>query len=267
MGLVTFHLVSDVHLEFDDTFRISSPSGPGLHVCLLAGDIGHPTRPHYGEFLRDTKSKFDHVVVVAGNHEYYSKKKGGHHAKVEEVLEAARQSAVSAGCVFLERESYVIPLDELKVTILGATLWSHIDPKDFDAAKQGLNDFKRIYHGNGKFWTPGTYNNWHRRDVEWLEREIDDRRDEILVVMTHHCPTIRVIDPVYHDHPLNSCFVTDLERLFSENVKLWACGHSHKRGIAKVNGSLCALNPRGYPGENGKFSEMRFSLSETGEMI
>lgn len=264
--LATFHIASDLHLEFGKPFEMPKPEGPGLHVALLAGDLGHPTKPQYKELLTTTKANFDHVIVVAGNHEYYAKKKGGHHATIDEVLASARQVAQETGCVFLERESYTLPLEEEKVTILGTTLWSHLEPSEYYQAKQGLNDFRMVYFGNGDFLTPPVYAAWHKRDATWLSQEIDARSDENLIVMTHHVPTMRVIDPIYHGNPLNMCFVTNLEHLFKPQVKLWACGHSHKRGTAQLNSGWCGLNPRGYPGENNAFSPLRFSLFKGGCM-
>lgn len=84
--------------------------------------------------------------------------------------------------------------------------------------------------------------------------------------MIHHCPTEKVIHPIYRGHPLNSCFVSNLEHLCTDSVKLWASGHSHKRMSEEVNSLWYGLNPRGYPGENKTFIPMLFSLFKGGGM-
>ena len=274
LPLATFHIASDLHLEFGKPcgttggtsfpFDMPKPAGPGLHIALLAGDLGHPTKPEYKSLLAATKAKFDHVIAVAGNHEYYAKKKDGQHVNIDEVIAAAHQAAEETGCIFLNRESYTLAIGDEKITILRCTLWSHLEPHEYYKAKQGLNDFRMIYFGHGEFLTPPVYASWHKRDATWLEQEIDARPEENVVVITHHVPSMRVINPIYHSNPLNMCFVTNLEHLFKSQVKLWACGHSHKRGTSQINSSWCGLNPRGYPGENGGFLPLVFSLFKGG---
>lgn len=262
--LVTFHLASDLHLEFGEKFEVPKPESPGKHICILAGDIGHPTKPHYKEFLVKTRKKFDEVVVILGNHEYFSKNKRKLHANIQEVIATAKAVAENTGCILLDRDVYTLP-DE-KISILGCTLWSHIKPEEYYTAKQGDSDFRNVYLGGGDYLTPPLYDEWHQRDLEWLTREITERPDENLVIVTHHCPTMRVIDPIYHQSPLNMCYVTDLEYLFKDSVKIWTCGHSHRRGSCLVNERWCALNPRGYPSENREFQPLSFSFFKGGEL-
>lgn len=180
-------------------------------------------------------------------------------------MTALRQVARETGVIFLEREDYTLPIDP-KITILGCALWSHLDPNNYYQAKQGINDFRMVYFGQGNFLTPSIYDTWHQRDVSWLNQEIEARSDETIIIVTHHVPTQRVIAPIYCDHPLNMCFVTNLEYLFKPHVKLWSCGHSHKKGVNQINSGWCGLNPRGYPGENRVFSPLIFSLFKGGCM-
>lgn len=268
--LVNFYLMSDLHLEFYAN-HLQLPNIPlpdfsgkaGRHVCLLAGDIGYPTLPNYRKFLQVVKDKFDDVIVIAGNHEFYARGKKQALVKVETILKQIQKICQETGCIFLDRQAYTLPLTNTtgrKITILGCTLWSYIKPEEYCLAKDGLNDFSKIYVGHGNFLLPKNFTEWHQRDRDWLSQEITSRQDEDLVILTHHCPTLQIIDPIYQDHPLNCCFVTNLEDLFTNNVRLWACGHSHKRNICQVKSGWCGLNPYGYPRENKLFSPLIFSL-------
>jgi predicted MPP superfamily phosphohydrolase len=247
-------IISDLHLEFGHDFQLPPVEKSGMSIALLAGDIGHPHKPHYKKFLEKAKKHYDHVLVVAGNHEYY----GSTLLKTQGLL---REIVMETDCIFLNRDIHVI---EGVATFLGCTLWSHLRPEEYNVAEGYLSDFTQIKVSAGEKFSAAYYDILHREDASWLEKEIKARPEENIVVLTHHCPSKKIIHPDYQDHPLNMCFVTNLEHLFQNNVKLWACGHSHKRGVTQINKAFCGLNPRGYPRENTTWKTLRFSLFRGG---
>lgn len=269
---VYLHLFSDIHLEFSpkQEFSLPPPRQSGIHFALLPGDIGHPTKPEYKQFLERTRKDYDHVIVSIGNHEYYARQ-GSHHTPVDIVLQTARRIAKETDCILLERDTFTFEHHEQRVTFLGCTLWSDIENFYYEA-KQGLNDFRNIYigetapHGRentSDFLTPAMYHDWHKRDVAWLQQEIETRK-EPLIILTHHCPSKEIISPAYRNHPLNPCFSSNLDHLFTNNIKLWVCGHSHRPMQTYINNIPCGLNPRGYPGETQDFKPMSYSLFKGG---
>jgi predicted phosphodiesterase len=261
-------IASDVHLEhrlefdknrleFDRFF--GSPNFE-KSVLILAGDIGHPSKDEYVSFLRRCKEKFEHVVLVPGNHEYYAEDEICLPIPASKIESRLEEIAADLGIHYLNRSACTLRIDDESVTFLGCTLWSEIPQERFGLVKNGLSDFIRIYIGNGQFLTPSIYNQWHHRDVKWLTEEIDRRSDEKIVVVTHHLPTYRVVHSTHENHPMNCCFATDLEYLFRSGVELWVCGHSHKPNSTIVNQRRCLLNPVGYPGENRNFDISTVSI-------
>ena len=67
---VRIQYASDIHLEIRPSKfrRILTPVGD---ILILAGDIGHPFRRTYAQFLDWCSRNFKHVILVPGNHEYY----------------------------------------------------------------------------------------------------------------------------------------------------------------------------------------------------
>ena len=72
--------------------------------------------------------------------------------------------------------------------------------------------------------------------------------NESLVVVTHHLPTRRLLDPQYHNHRWRSCYASNDDELLAPAIRVWICGHSHRstRWQPSVDGPLCVINARGY---------------------
>ncbi|ARF11692.1 metallophosphatase [Klosneuvirus KNV1] len=63
--------ISDIHLEHRQTI----PKIPAkTNYLALLGDIGHPNKPLYSEFLKYCSKNWDKVFLLSGNHEYEQKK-------------------------------------------------------------------------------------------------------------------------------------------------------------------------------------------------
>lgn len=244
--------MSDLHLEFKDHRPpVLHPIAP---ILVLAGDIGNPTHPVYRDFLRNCAGRWEHVVVVAGNHEFYNnhpvsqwRTRAPH--TVADRLAACRVAATAAGANvhFLERQSVVLG----DLAFLGCTLWSDVTRVE----ERGMSDYHVICaEGPARRVRAEDVKAWHARDRAWLTAELAACREEGrgAVVVTHHLPTYDLIASRYQGHPLNAGFASALDDLLCEPVRAWICGHSHVGGIVfkGPTGRIpCALNPRGYPRE------------------
>lgn len=240
---------SDLHLEFNRSDIVLEPVAP---VLVLAGDIGDPTSAQYRAFLADCARRWEHVVVVAGNHEFYNRK--GRHLwrfglytpdTVAVRLAACRWAAMEAGANvhFLERESVVID----GVRFLGCTLWSDVSGAE-EIVGRRMSDYAMIARAEGEPLEPADVLTWHQRDRAWLEAEIAGEGSAPIVVVTHHLPTYALIAEQFAGSPLNAGFASHLDNaLVRPPVRAWICGHSHQAGRVDVNGVTCVLNPVGYP--------------------
>lgn len=254
---------SDLHLEFAENGPFQPILKPGAPYLALAGDIGWPHKSTYRDFLHYCSRNWQDVFVVAGNHELYNKRlfKQWKHMPPTSIATAEERLALCAAtCAefpnvhFLNRRR----IDRGGVAFLGCTLWTDLTNKDAADAALAMNDFRLIATSERQPLTPAIKSEWHFRDRAWLAREIGFCEEEgrPAVVITHHLPSFDLIAERHRGSPLNAAFASDCSALIRPPVRAWLCGHTHT-GVHRTwphrDGSvtLGAVNPRGYPGEQG----------------
>ena len=247
--------LSDIHLEFHDKKNLGRISSemfvkPVADYLALCGDIGMPERPGMLTFLKFCSENFKEVYWIPGNHEFYNygqKKK----ATVQEKLELCERICDGFKNIhFMNRTVRQVPGWNLRIA--GCTMWTEIRPEDDMKVIMSMNDVRQIYKSADTRIYPEDIREWHTRDKAWLDGEIARAltAQEDMIVLTHHLPSHKLIHPKYEGHPLNFCFAANLEQLVRVPVRGWLCGHSHTACEIQINGITCALNPRGYPGED-----------------
>lgn len=249
-----FQYISDLHLEFVkpklcNIKNILIPSAPYLAIL---GDLSNPYNKNFGEFFNYYSPLFKNIFYVSGNHEYYYK-------KTFEEIETHIQFICSKypNVHYLNNKTIQIE----NIIILGTTLWSntlnnlHI--------KYYLNDYIKIYSTRDTEDTEDTEDkklinvtpkfttSLHLHSVEWLNSELEKYKDQIIIVLTHHLPSFKLIHPKYAECEYNDGFVSDLDYIFEKNnnIKYWLCGHTHTQINICINQTICLTNPCGYPGE------------------
>ena len=203
---------------------------PQAPVLVLAGDIGNPFDPLYAEFLYCVSVKFQKVFLVSGNHEYY-----GH--TVDEA-----DSCICNVVHTFPNVSYLNNSSEdyEGYRFVGSTFWSYVTDDDLLT-----NDFLKI-----KGMTTSAYNDLHQKARQFVLAEQKNAKDKKLVVITHHLPSSRLVDPIYAHSPFQHCFSSASDDLISRPVVCWFYGHTHRRRTDQINGVSFYCNPVGYPGEN-----------------
>ena len=202
-------VLSDLHLEFAGF----EPPDPALYdIVVLAGDIALGRSAVL--WARDQPLFADKpVVFVPGNHEFYRGERS-------RTLELLRQAAAGSNVHLLDRDEVVIE----GVRFLGATLWTdfQIDvargtavAQAMQEARFGLNDFaglireRRRDPARPSLFTPQDAAREHALSRAWLQERLDAPVDAAVrstVVVTHHAPSGRSMDPVYEGSRLNPCF-------------------------------------------------------------
>ena len=133
------------------------------------------------------------------------------------------------------------------LTILGATLWSHLNPNDHAFLRRSLADLKRI-----KGFTTDQFTELHKTDLSWLNAQVEQIRAEeqarSVLIFTHHAPTMGTSDPKYAGGPTASAFATELtnEPCWGPPVKVWAFGHTHWSCDMVKKGVRVVSNQKGY---------------------
>lgn len=235
---VSFHILSDLHLELFPGFRLDTESVTAPYA-ILAGDIANAHGYEYRSFLEHCSGMFDAVFVVLGNHEAYG-------SSLPAAGAAAQAACDAFHNVHLLQRTAVDVGPELRIA--GATLWSHIPRRNAYNTMCYVGDYKHIAG-----FTADINNALHAKDVVWIEGEIARARSDgkRLVVVTHHAPLIHgTCHPKYTNSRLNCAFATDLSRLISDPVSLWVHGHTHHSHSTTVGTCRVVANQRGYADED-----------------
>jgi predicted phosphodiesterase len=241
-------VLSDLHLDVNRRYPLALPQPRPAHdAVVIAGDIcqgiGNGLR-----FIVEAGLNAKPVLYVAGNHEFYDRDR---HAE----LQAGRATAVPNGHL-LEGDSIVIG----DVEFLGCTLWTDYLYAGADEqaramlwAAQRLNDHHLIGNGTRR-WSPQDCLDEHRASRTWLAQRLRRRTAHPKVVVTHHAPSRRSVQPKYRDDLLTAAFASDLDDLVG-TATLWVHGHIHGPSDYVQNGCRVVANPRGYVDlrEDGRF--------------
>lgn len=246
------HLLSDLHLEFVPF----SPPDVGADITVLAGDIGQGTKG-----IRWAQKTFPGpVLMVLGNHEFY-----GHVFPSQAfpgLLGECRRAAEGSNVHLLENGTF----DLQNVRFFGCTLWTDflLDGNKALAmanAQRGINDYHEVLKaGSYRKLTPEDTAATHHASVRWLEQALRDSHREQpavkRVVISHHLPSRRSIDPRFLNSPINGAFASNLDHLLEGEAApvLWIHGHSHANLNYQVGKTQVVCNPRGYPNENTRFN-------------
>lgn len=244
------HYMSDIHLEFGAMDVL--PSGD---VLILAGDITaaaclsdnlkdskkERVRSDTLRFFDQARRNFNTVLYVGGNHEPYGLDIDDSQALIETHL-------AGDGVYFLENKVALID----GVAFLGATLWTDINKGERESERfvgLGLSDF-HVISTAGRRFTPRHAAGRHENSLAFFARELADRPDKKVVVITHHAPSYQGMTPRFRQTPVAPGFASDLEGFISAHPQIsnWVFGHTHIVKTFKVGETTVRTNCRGYVG-------------------
>jgi predicted phosphodiesterase len=229
------HVLSDLHTEFAP---FDAPE-TDAELVVLAGDTATGTRgmEQAAEWFRGRP-----VLYVAGNHEYYRESTPRLNRKLA-------QAAQDFGIHFLENGQVVLG----GVRFLGCTLWTDFElfgerHHSMAAAQAMMNDFRliRVDPAYRRF-QPADARVSHLVSVDWLRTQLETPFDGPTVVVTHHAPSLRSVNPRFHSHPATPAYASDLEWMLDGTAALWIHGHTHQCVDYEIGGTRVFSNQRGYP--------------------
>jgi len=137
--------------------------------------------------------------------------------------------------------------DGYNVSMVGCTLWAN--RRADQEAHVGFND-RLIVGKNSK-----KNNELHQADLAWLKREIlnirAEEKDRVIIVMTHHAPSISGTSAPARDGRGNSWSDYQNDILGGEGMPglqiddVWVFGHTHWSTDIEVDGVRVYSNQRG----------------------
>lgn len=228
------YVLSDLHLEFQP-YTPDPAAVAAADVIVLAGDISLNDCA-IGWISRWFKDK--PVIYVAGNHEFY----GGHIDVIRTKLAA---NAREWGIHYLENQKVVIS----GVRFLGATLWTDFEllamrKRSMDEAGSLMRDFRVIRYGNDLL-TPKDTVALHMDSLGYLQRQLAEPFAGKTVVVTHHAPSFKSIQPQFENSAMSAAFASNQDGLVGR-ADVWIHGHTHFSQRYQIGKCTVISNQRGY---------------------
>lgn len=268
--LVRLQLISDLHLnsytgQYAEAVRIRRH--PDADLVVVAGDVGDGPSC-LGQFRNLLGA--GPIVMVAGNHDVMGL---WWHNGIEVLKAEARKH----GIVLLENEEWQFK----GIRFLGCTLWTDYElygpqhVKELIAKVPGcLPEYRAIGVASKLVQTKdlaptyfqhqlkGSLNHStirslsaidvidrHKASRAWLLEQLQDESDQPTVVLTHHLPHRKSIDPKYLGKVSTGGFASNCDELFVQPKKpvYWLHGHTHHSVEYVENETSVMCRPMGYP--------------------
>lgn len=225
-------------------------------ILVLAGDIDNGTDgvPK----ILDISDRYESVFYVLGNHEYYGQDVNTLREDIRKGFENSNVTVLIDRLDNLKRNAGTN--EEQILTIAGTTLWTDFfeeDIKEMQSARMFLRDFNGeagIMIGGEKYTVEDSVSS-HNESVELLKwfQEAESMANHLKLVVTHHLPSAKLIDPKFANSAINGSFASKKDDLF-KGINLWMCGHTHESFDEVINDCRVVINPRGYPHEENGFN-------------
>ncbi|MCS3639430.1 metallophosphoesterase [Salinibacter ruber] len=254
-------ILSDVHIrDHGPPDLCRRAADPPADAILMAGDT------HRGpEAIRWMRATFPErpVVCVAGNHEHYDgcldTTLPALRGAADDPSAAARGDANPDGVYFLERDEIVLG----DLWILGCTFWTDFTlfegrrARAMRACRADVDDYRRIHLLRARrALRPRDTARIHQTSIRWLRDRFAEPPSGIraTVVLTHHPPSRRSVDPRYADSLTSAAFVARRGPLVeTSGAALWVHGHVHASFDYRLGGTRVLSNPQGHGDENPGF--------------
>jgi hypothetical protein len=254
--------MADLHQEFVRDAQASrdplTAFDPALHapkdfdVVVLAGDVDSPLTKSLGWIA----SRFAGVPVIytPGNHDFYTGE--GAPFTMQEMLEQGAEEADRLGIKLLLDSTTEIG----GIRFVGGTLWTDfaLGPGSIGAhvseaqGRFGMNDYRRIrrfstlHPGKRRRLRPQDTIAAHQATRKFIESELAKPFGRATVVVTHHAPHAKSLDPKHTALPW--CYASNLTSILGSDVapNAWLHGHIHRAAGYTVGRTKVVSNPRGY---------------------
>ena len=228
-------ILSDLHV---DSGNVVIPLVKA-DVTVLAGDI-RPGKSALA-WIRDNFPE-QPVVCVLGNHEFYGR-------SIPKLIRDFRRICAGTNIHILENDCLYID----GIRFLGCTLWT-----DFllfgDPAMAGrnaariMNDYRRIRVSPEFRRLKGMDTaRFHARSLRWLRNQFDSTASPPTIIVTHHAPSSRSLDPAEAGDLISAAYASNLDEIVAATrARFWIHGHIHRPRNYWIGETQIISNPRGY---------------------
>jgi predicted phosphohydrolase len=254
-------IISDLHTSRLELLHPRPLVVPQADICICAGDVADNIERTV-DFLHAEIAPHMKVVATLGNHDFYG-------SSIDRALEYAKKWTAGTNVHVLENESF----ERNDLRIIGATLWTDyeisahaaghlpIDARREVAVRECsrvMRDFFEIHRsderkdGEGGFVTAKELISRHHTSRAYIESELAKPFKGSSIVLTHHAPSARSLDPRFDGQISNAAFSSDLtDVIWTGRPHIWIHGHIHRFSDYGERDTRVLCNPRGYHREAG----------------
>lgn len=276
-------VISDLHLDVNEKYPFSFKNLNKNQFTLVCGDVAGNVKL-VANWIRNN---IKYGIFIAGNHDPCYNDSG---KTIQEQKQYLHDKFPLDNDVTFFDESVGVMSKEIpnsNILVVGSTLYTdykHMNEDDIayiektnermknddlndfkpltvqgmnmSYAEGGLNDFRwghvpyEIEPVKQRYVRPSDYLNWFNITFSKIEEIVKGNPTKDIIVITHHCPSIKCVSSNYVSSNMNASYISDLEKfiLDNKNIKAWCCGHVHNASVHKIGDAnqLIVCNPRGY---------------------
>lgn len=246
--------MSDLHLDVNnDGFELEDKDTFTLIAGDISGDVDLTTK-----WIREN---IHNGIFVEGNHCIYEG------MPLQEVYTTLKERFPLKENVSFLQNTYKIIGDYVFV---GCTLWTDFKLNNVGyysqkAANREMRDYRygtiidEVTKKQRKIRPLDTIEEF-KKSIKFINSTCKAFPDKKIVVLTHHCPSMKCSSELYVNNMLNPAFISDLEGFIVShpNIQYWVCGHCHRSPLVeKIGQCFVLMNTKGYQfyGEGKLFRE------------
>lgn len=252
--------MSDLHLESQDA-RWELPHGD---VLIIAGDLCHARcldRGRNDKYSVDQRDRvmrlidsalrnFAHVLLVPGNHDHYD-------GVFDETVGTLKLHL--PGVTVLDNEHVEIE----GMRFFGTTLWSDFEGRNtasMDGVRRRMGEFFFVKVRARDAQDREIQRKFQPEDalqafdasVQALQRCLMVGDNKKTVIISHHAPSRKGLNPEHAGNGLDGAFASDLDATIAtfEGVPAWVHGHTHIKRTYRIGDTAVRANCCGFLGKD-----------------
>jgi len=233
-----FRVLSDLHVDQNKYFELEDKET----FTIISGDISKDINQLESWMVQNIHQG----LFILGNHDFT-----GSTSMLEAYEILNKKFPIDNSLSFLQNNYKEI---EGKIFV-GATLWTDFKLNINNIYRTNSSHYNRLYG-----FVRGNFNKDQKLSLEittqefrksllYIEYICNKFLDKDIIVITHHCPSMKCSAPKYINNTLNPALISNLEDFIEKhkNIKAWICGHCHRDPLL-TNIGQCKLimNTRGY---------------------
>lgn len=231
-------ILSDLHINQNGNFDLTDKE----IFTIVAGDISKD----FFQLESWLQQNIKNGIFILGNHDFT-----GNTNMIDAYRELKEKFPVSNNLTFLQNSCKEI---DNKIFV-GATLWTDFS-LEVNNPMTSKSVIKNLLHGyiRGNFskeqkLTPEITIKEYMKSINYIDFICKENPDKDIIVITHHCPSIKCSAEKFKNNVMNPALITNLESFILEhkNIKAWCCGHCHRNPIiTEIGNCKIIMNTKGY---------------------